>query len=164
MIVWAMGPGRNPGLLSFRQEAFTLGALASQFPRPADGFSFLARFAFGRLLEMVAAFHLPEETFALHLFLERFQRLIDVVIADHDLNYLKLSIGFPAGPGIRFWNVLKRRNGRKRSLSGDALARSTGDFAVRHVVHDGQARVRYHRKTALPTPPDGCFGLVLTQD
>lgn len=54
---------------------------------------------------MVAAFHLPEETFALHLFLERFQRLIDVVIADHDLNYLKLSIGFPAGPGGVFENV-----------------------------------------------------------
>lgn len=102
MIIWAMGPGRNPGLLSFRQEAFTLGALASQFPRPADGFSFLARFPFGRLLEMVAALHLPEETFALHLLLQRFQRLIDVVIADHDLNYLKLSIGFPAGPGDVF--------------------------------------------------------------
>ena len=54
---------------------------------------------------MVAALHLPEETFALHLLLERFQRLIDVVIADHDLNYLKLSIGFPAGPGTKSLNV-----------------------------------------------------------
>jgi hypothetical protein len=88
---------RSLGRLGLRQEAFALGALASQFPRPADGFSFLARFPFGRLLEMVAALHLPEETFALHLLLQRFQRLIDVVIADHDLNYLKLSIGFPAG-------------------------------------------------------------------
>jgi hypothetical protein len=77
-----------------------LGAFASQFPRPADGFSFLARFALRGLLEMVAAFHLPDETFALHLLFQRFQRLIDVVIADHDLNYLKLSIVFPAGlPG-----------------------------------------------------------------
>lgn len=91
MIVWAMGPGRNPGLLSFRQEAFTLGALASQFPRPADSFSFLARFPFGRLLEMVAALHLPEETLALHLFLQRFQRLVDVVVAHHDLNDVTLS-------------------------------------------------------------------------
>ena len=44
---------------------------------------------------MVAALHLPEETLALHLLFQRLQRLIDVVIADHDLNYLKLSIGFP---------------------------------------------------------------------
>ena len=102
--------------LGFRQEAFTLGALASQFPRTADGFSFLAGFPFGRLLEMVAALHLPEETFALHLLLERFQRLIDVVIADHDLNYLKLSIGYPDRlPGVSL-ERLKRRKGRKRSL------------------------------------------------
>ncbi len=44
---------------------------------------------------MVATLHLTEETFALHLLFQRLQRLIDVVIADHDLNYLKLSIGFP---------------------------------------------------------------------
>ena len=99
------GPGRNPIVLDFGQEAFTLGALASEFPRTADGFSFLARFPFGRLFEMIAALHLPEETFALHLLLERFQRLIDVVIADHDLNDLKLSIGFPAGPGVVVANV-----------------------------------------------------------
>jgi hypothetical protein len=45
---------------------------------------------------MVAAFHLPEETLALHLLLERLQRLVDVVVADNDLNDLKLSIGLPA--------------------------------------------------------------------
>ena len=50
---------------------------------------------------MVAALHLPEEAFALHLLLERLQRLIDVVVADNDLNDLKLSIGFPAGPKPR---------------------------------------------------------------
>jgi hypothetical protein len=47
---------------------------------------------------MVAALHLPEETFALHLLLERLQRLVDVVVADNDLNDLKLSIGGPATP------------------------------------------------------------------
>lgn len=44
---------------------------------------------------MVAALHLPEETLALHLLFERLQRLVDVVVADNDLNDLKLSIGFP---------------------------------------------------------------------
>ena len=86
-------PARKP--LGFRQETFALRALASQFPRPADGFGLLARLALGGLLEMVAAFHLPEETLALHLLLERLQRLVDVVVADNDLNDLKLSIEFP---------------------------------------------------------------------
>ena len=97
--------------LGFRQEAFTLGAFASQFPRAADGFSVFASLALGRLLEMVAALHLPEETLALHLLFQRLQRLIDVVIADHDLNYLKLSIGFPAGPrtGFRTSETPKRQ-------------------------------------------------------
>jgi hypothetical protein len=44
---------------------------------------------------MIAALHLPEETFALHLLLERLQRLVDVVVADNDLNDLKLSIDAP---------------------------------------------------------------------
>jgi hypothetical protein len=47
---------------------------------------------------MVAALHLAEETFTLHLLLERFQRLVDVVVADNDLNDFELSIGCPAGP------------------------------------------------------------------
>ncbi len=87
--------------LYFRQEAFALGAFASQFPRTADGFGLPASLGLGRLLESSAGLHFPKDALALHLLLERFQRLIDVVIADHDLNYLKLSIGFPAGPGIR---------------------------------------------------------------
>ena len=74
---------------------------------------------------MVAALHLPEETFALHLLFQRLQRLIDVVIADHDLNYLKLSIGFPAGPGIKVLERQKRRKGRKRSPNGQ----KTGGYA-----------------------------------
>ena len=41
---------------------------------------------------MVTALHLPEETFTLHLFLKRFQRLVDVGIAHHDLNDVSLSI------------------------------------------------------------------------
>lgn len=49
---------------------------------------------------MVAALHLPEETFALHLLLQRLQRLVDVVVADNDLNDVALSCRFvPAGPG-----------------------------------------------------------------
>ena len=88
--------------LGFRQEAFTLGALAGQFACAAHGFGLPASLGLGRLLEGGAGFHFPEDAFTLHLLLERLQRLIDVVIADHDLNYLKLSIGFPAGSGMIF--------------------------------------------------------------
>lgn len=89
----------SQAVLGLRKEAFTLGALAGQFARTAHGLGFLARLALRGLLEVVTTLHFAEETFTLHLFLERLQRLIDVVIADHDLNYLKLSIGFPAGSG-----------------------------------------------------------------
>ena len=88
--------------LGFRQEAFALGAFAGQFARTAHGLGLLASFALGRFFEVIATLHFAEETFTLHLLLERLQRLIDVVIADHDLNYLKLSIGFPAGSGMIF--------------------------------------------------------------
>jgi hypothetical protein len=64
---------------------------------------------------MVPTLHFAKETFALHLLLERFQRLIDVVIADNDLNYLKLSIGSRTGAGV-ISRMLKRRNDGKRSL------------------------------------------------
>ena len=106
--------------LGFRQQAFALCALAGQLAGAAHGFSLLTRLALGRLFEMVTALHLAEKTFTLHLLLERLQRLIDVVIADHDLNYLKLSIGFPAGPGVIGLERNKRRNGRERSLPGNA--------------------------------------------
>jgi len=83
------------GRLCLRKQTFALGALAGQLAGTANRFGLLASLALGRLLEVVATLHFAKEAFALHLLLERFQRLIDVVIADHDLNYLKLSIGFP---------------------------------------------------------------------
>jgi len=110
-------PAGSVGRLGLRKQAFTLGALAGQLARAAHGLGLLAGFTLRGLLEVIATLHFAEETFTLHLFLERLQRLIDVVIADHDLNYLKLSIGFPAGPGDDLLERNKRRNGLNRSLS-----------------------------------------------
>ena len=70
---------------------------------------------------MVAALHLPEETLALHLLFQRLQRLIDVVIADHDLNYLKLSIGFPdrlPGKSLNVQNAETTANAPFRGYAG----------------------------------------------
>ena len=114
--------------LGFRQEAFALGAFAGQFARTAHGLGLFASFALGRFFEVITTLHFAEETFTLHLLLERLQRLIDVVIADHDLNYLKLSIGFPAGPGM----IFKTQTDAGTAVNAparDTHARPTGDFS-----------------------------------
>jgi hypothetical protein len=119
----------NSCRLGLRDEAFALGAFAGQFACTAHSLGLPTRLGFGRLLESRAGLHFPEDAFALHLLLERLQRLIDVVIADHDLNYLKLSIGFPAGPGGIGLERKKRRKGQNRPLLRMRVARSTGDLS-----------------------------------
>ena len=68
-----------------RQKAFTLRALAGQLTGAAHGFSAFTRTLFRRLLVMVTALHFAESAFPLHLLFERFQRLIDVVVAYENL-------------------------------------------------------------------------------
>lgn len=48
-------------------------------------FRLLTCFLYRRLFVVTAQFHLAEQTFTLHLFLERAQCLIDVIIAYDDL-------------------------------------------------------------------------------
>ena len=57
----------------------------------------------GRLLVVATKLHLPEDAFALHLLLQRTQRLVDVVVTDMDLHVLpKLlsTAGSEAGAGV----------------------------------------------------------------
>ena len=82
---------------------------------------------------MVAAFHLPEETLALHLFLQCFQRLIDVVVTHHDLNDVTLSMYSPGPAGTG--KTLKRP---LRSRLQETLRRSV----VIQAAHDGRAALR----------------------
>jgi len=65
--------------------AVALLAFALQLAIAADCFRLLTCFLYRRLFVVTAQFHLAEETFALHLFLERAQSLIDVIIAYDDL-------------------------------------------------------------------------------
>ena len=88
-------PVLGPGGGRFREEAFALSALARQFPRPPDGLGLPTRLGFRGLLVSSACLHFPEDALALHLLLERLQRLIDVVVTDHDNYDLKLSIAAP---------------------------------------------------------------------
>lgn len=78
-----LGPGDSfYGCCQRRLEAFALQTLAFHLPGAANGLGLLARLALGRLFIGTAQFHFPEDTFALKLLLERFERLIDVVIAN----------------------------------------------------------------------------------
>jgi hypothetical protein len=69
-----------------RQQAFALGALSGQLARPAHRLGALARTLFGRLFVVISALHFAESPFPLHFLFERLQRLIDVVIANENLN------------------------------------------------------------------------------
>ncbi len=88
---------RRAGLRS-RQQAFALGALAGQLASAANGFSLLASALFRGLLEVHVALHFTEAAFTLHLLLQGFQRLIDIVVANENLNQGYLSFGRPPRP------------------------------------------------------------------
>jgi hypothetical protein len=68
------------------QKTFALHFLASEFASATNGFSLLADALFRRLFEVVAELHLAEDALALHLLLERFKSLIDVVVANENLH------------------------------------------------------------------------------
>src|SRR5581483_6338049 len=69
-----------------RQQAFTLQLLAGELAGPADRFRPLAGFLFGGLFVMAAKLHLAENALALHLFLERLEGLVDVIVANEHLH------------------------------------------------------------------------------
>jgi len=51
-----------------------------------NGFRLLSDFPFGGFLVVAAELHLPEDALALHLFFQRPQRLVDIVVADKNLH------------------------------------------------------------------------------
>ena len=77
---------RPEGGRQVRSETFALDALAIKLAGTANGFSLFACTALGRLFVRTAQFHFTEDTLALHLLLERFQGLIDIVITYGDLH------------------------------------------------------------------------------
>src|SRR5262249_24735811 len=68
------------------QEAFALGALARQLAGPADCLRPFPCLFLRWLFVVAAKFHLAEDALALHLFLERLEGLVDVVVADENLH------------------------------------------------------------------------------
>ncbi len=72
--------------VSLSEEPFALRFLARQLACTANRLGFLARLLLGRLLEVLLELHLAENAFALQLFLQSAERLIDIVVANTDLH------------------------------------------------------------------------------
>lgn len=68
------------------QHTFALRFFPSQFTGPADRFGALACFFLRRFLEMLLKLHFPKHTLTLKFFLQRAQRLIDVIVANTNLH------------------------------------------------------------------------------
>lgn len=141
----AARPVLGPGGDRLREEAFALGAFASQFARPTNGFGFPTRLGLGRLLVSGAGLHFAEDALALHLLLEGLQRLVDVVVPDHDNYDLKLSIAARLwfshagyrGPDIMelpdcpsFPGVAGRRAGKRRGHADNLAVASAASKQV----------------------------------
>src|SRR5262249_8587033 len=77
----------EPLLSRIGDETFILGLLARELARATDGFAFPPRRFFRRLLIKSSALHLPEDALPLHLLLQCFERLIDIVVANIDLQF-----------------------------------------------------------------------------
>ena len=80
-------------------EAFAFQPLALHLAGAAHGFGRLAGALFARLLKMPAQLHFPKNAFALHLLLERLERLINIVVANENLHLAAFS--FAALPHAR---------------------------------------------------------------
>jgi hypothetical protein len=88
--------------LDVLETAFALKLFPGEFARTPYGFGLLASFLDGGFLEMLLELHFAEHAFALELFLEGAERLLNVVIADADLHvvfttFLSLSCTICAG-------------------------------------------------------------------
>jgi hypothetical protein len=67
------------------QQPFALQTLALQLAVPTNSFSTFPCPLFRWFFVMTPQFHLAKDAFPLHLFFQRFQRLIDIVVANDDL-------------------------------------------------------------------------------
>src|SRR5262249_29746894 len=74
------------GLRLHRQQALALHALAGKLTGAANRFRLLPGLLLGWLFVMAAKLHLTEDPLALHLFLQRLEGLIDVIVPDENLH------------------------------------------------------------------------------
>jgi hypothetical protein len=75
-----------------RQQALALQLLARELTRPANGLSLFASTLFRWLFEVIAELHLAENALALKLLFERLKGLVNVVVANENLQAKRPSI------------------------------------------------------------------------
>jgi hypothetical protein len=80
------GTGAEHRLRLHREQAFALQLFARELARAAHGFGLFTRLLFGRLFIVTAKLHLAEDALALHFLLQRFEGLVDIVIANENLH------------------------------------------------------------------------------
>jgi hypothetical protein len=99
-------PARSGTCQPYWLEALAFQPLAFEFPCAPDCFGGLARAAFRRFFIVPPNFHFSENSFPLQLFLERFERLINIIIANQNLHLADHSfvvLRHASGPEI--WAV-----------------------------------------------------------
>src|ERR1700730_13317886 len=79
------GGGRGGAWVSWH-AGLALGALAGELAGAADRFRLLPGLLFGGFLVVAAELHLAEDALALHLFLQHFEGLVDIVVTDENLH------------------------------------------------------------------------------
>ena len=89
---------RKLSLFRHRDQAFALGLFPGRLARAPDGFRLLAGLALGRFFIRLAALHLTKNALALHLLLENPERLIDIVVANDDLQNISNLLLAPDAP------------------------------------------------------------------
>ncbi len=105
--------------------------LRASFRRPADRFGFFAVFPLGRLFVGLALLHFAKHAFALHFLFQDAERLVDVVVADEDLQGISFSeLGCKDRDG--FQPGLRRRQAHE-SLPGPGRSASAGAGPARRM-------------------------------
>jgi len=72
-------------------KPFAFQPLAFHLARPPHRFGGFARAPFGRFFVMAAQLHFTKHALTLHFFLERLQRLIDIVVTNENLHLAAVS-------------------------------------------------------------------------
>lgn len=105
----------------------------------ANGLGSLTGAAFGGLFIVPAQFHFPENAFPLHLLLERFERLIDIVFTNEDLHLAAISFSGWAPPTIGGVRNLPRPVALERGprLDGGEGGAYNMRFLARQTIHRG---------------------------
>jgi hypothetical protein len=88
----ASASGARDHLGLHRQQSLALQLLAGELAGTADRFRPLPDFALGGFLIMAAELHLAKDALALHLLLQHFESLFNIVVSDENLHVLFLFI------------------------------------------------------------------------